>query len=192
MSLAREGATAVSSGFVLSFPPELAIDGRNSCSSLTGADKTWLRVDIQTVCYIREVRLLLSDEGLDVTVMSGRSLRGNGAKDNTACNIRVVSNGKLLHWETFICEQRILGQFIYIESWANSLRICEVEVFCGKVTDLYIAIVEHYFHVHVGNILNIYSPVRITASDQKVGYGSISKPVDGVHGTYHLNHHGSH
>ena len=48
---------------------------------------------------------------------------------------------------------------------------------------LYIVIVEHYFHVHVGNILNIYSPVRITASDEREGYGSIWKPVDGVHGT---------
>ena len=136
LSLAKEGATAKSSGFVLSSPPELAIDGRNySCSSLTGAGKTWLRVDIQTVCYIREVQLLLSDKELDITVMSGRSLRGNGAQANTACSKRVVSNGKLLHWETFICEQPILGQFIYIESQANSLRICEVEAFYGKVTD---------------------------------------------------------
>ena len=33
----------------------------------------------------------------------------------------------------------------------------------------------------IGNILNIYSPVHVTASDQK-GLGSIWKPIDGVNG----------
>ena len=33
----------------------------------------------------------------------------------------------------------------------------------------------------IGKILNIYSRVNIAASDQQFGYGSIWKPVDGLH-----------
>ena len=59
----RETATVVSSGSDSSRLPELAIDGNTSsnktlCSSITGAGKAWLQVDVQTVRYIREVRIL--------------------------------------------------------------------------------------------------------------------------------------
>ena len=34
--------------------------------------------------------------------------------------------------------------------------------------------------LYIGNILNIYSDVRVTASDQKEAFGSVWKPIDGV------------
>ena len=69
-----------------------------------------------------------------MTVYIGRSLRNNGADDNTWCG--TVSNVSGYQWENFTCPLPVLGQFIYIERSNSSMRICEIEVFYGKITHI--------------------------------------------------------
>ena len=132
MSDAR--ATVVSSGSDSNRPPVLVIDGNStSCSSFTGATRTWLRVDIQTIRYITEVQLLFNERsGVGVKVYVGRGLRVNGLHDNTRCRpVSNASNG--LQSMNFTCRLPALGQFIYIEKEANEMQLCEIKVFYGDV-----------------------------------------------------------
>ena len=132
LTLSEENATAVSSRPVSSRPPSLAIDGTSSsCSSVSGTSKAWLRVDIQPVRFIREVRLLFHEgSGVGATILVGRSLQKNGALNNEKCG--GISNSTVSsYWKNVTCSQPILGQFIYIESPSNSMQICEIEVFYG-------------------------------------------------------------
>lgn len=163
-----EGRAAVSaSGYNSARPPTLAIDGipsigEKSCSMITGKGTTWLRVDVQTVRFIGKVGILLYEsKGKNPTIVVGRGLRHNGAIGNTNCGI--VSSVISESGRKITCSTQALGQFIYIESKCSSMRICEIEVFYE-------------------NILNIYSPIQVTASDQRCSYGSIWKPIDGVRG----------
>jgi hypothetical protein len=151
--------------------PTLAVDGllsprENLCSSLTGTSKTWLRIDIQTVRYIKEIRFLLYSAfgTTTTTVYIGRSMVNEGSRDNTLCGSVPFSrndNECLYLWTNVTCILPILGQIIYTESLNDSLIICKIEVFYD-------------------NVLNIYSPVNITASDQFRANGPVWKPVDGV------------
>lgn len=163
-----EGRAAVSaSGYNSARPPTLAIDGipsigEKSCSMITGKGTTWLRVDVQTVRFIGKVGILLYEsKGKNPTIVVGRGLRHNGAIGNTNCGI--VSSVISESGRKITCSTQALGQFIYIESKCSSMRICEIEVFYE-------------------NILNIYSPIQVTASDQRCSCGSIWKPIDGVRG----------
>ena len=187
LNLSEENATAVSSGSVSSRPPSLAIDGTSSsCSSVSGTSKAWLRVDIQPVRFIREVRLLFrGGSGVSATIRVGRSLQKNGALNNEKCS--GISNSTVSsYWKNDTCSQPILGQFIYIESPNNSMQICEIEVFYGMsfhhTVPLLGFLINFCLVVFTDKILNIYSPVYVTASDQKEGFGSIWKPIDGVVG----------
>jgi hypothetical protein len=173
LNLSEVRATVVASGFETTRPPTLAIDGlllpsEEWCSSLTGTGlATWLRVDIQTVRYITEVRFLFYNENattiVNTTIVNiGRSLFKEGSRDNTLCGTLTVTrdfNGS--QWKNVTCTLPILGQIVYIERWSDLMGICEIEVFYD-------------------NILNIYSPVNITASDQRSANSPIWRPVDGV------------
>ena len=130
----KERATFASSGLNSSQPPALAIDGiSTSCSSVAGARKTWLRVDIQTVRYTREVRLLfLESSGAGAIIFVGRSLQNDGALGNEKCGT-VSNNVTASHWRNVTCYQPILGQFIYVERSNNSMKICEIQVFYGNL-----------------------------------------------------------
>jgi hypothetical protein len=164
LTMSNTKATVESSGFDSNQPAMLAIDDHfSSCSLLTGVAKTWLRVDIQTILYIKQVRLLFNNEssGMGVKVYVGKSLRDNGLQGNT--RYHPVSNATSgFQRMSFICEPPALGQFIYIEKNAVEMQLCETEVFYD-------------------NILNMYSPILITASDQFSSSNSIWAPVDGVH-----------
>ena len=135
----EENAIVVSSGSVSGRSPALVIDGiSSSCSSLTGASKTWLRVDIQIVRYIREVRILFVEgTGAGAIIRVGRSLRSNGALDNDLCGT-VSTTVTPPRWRNITCNWPVLGQFIYIESPINSTKICEIQVFYGDVILSYI------------------------------------------------------
>jgi hypothetical protein len=167
LSLSEKGTTVVSSGYYPHQPPTFAIDGLlSSCTSVVGEGTTWLRVDIKTTWYIREVRLLFGqDSGKDVLVFVGRGLRRNGRSSNTQCHAAAFSvvNGSNHNWVSFTCDLPVLGQFIYIQKKTSSMQICEINFSYDK-------------------FLNIYSPVDITASDQKYT-GPIWKPIDGTSGT---------
>jgi protein tyrosine phosphatase len=161
LNFTQERATVVSSGRRNSDPPPyLAIDGnRESCSLLSGRVKTWLRIDVRTVRYIKKLRVFF-DKATETrtTIFIGRSLQSNGSKGNELCGKfgKIKKRKKLL-----TCEQPILGQFIYIESNSRSVNICEIEVYYDT-------------------FLNIYSSVIITASGQRYENSSIWKPIDGI------------
>ena len=133
LNLTEDGATIVSSGNSSNRPLVNAIDGKpSSCSSLTsgGGSKTWLQVYIQTVRYIKNIRLLFNGTTSDGEIMIGRSLLNNGSSSNTQSR-PLSSNGKGVHWKNVKCYRPILGQVIYIVSMATSMEICEIEVFYG-------------------------------------------------------------
>ena len=109
---------------------------------ITGAGKTRLLVDIQTVRYIRESRLFYSSA--EILLLPLVEAYETEELKITACGNSVSYNVCGFHWEKLRCQLPILGQFIYI----MLLLLCFI-------------------------VLNIYSPVRITASNQKEGYGSI-------------------
>lgn len=137
LRLSEERATVVASGYISSRPPILAIDGvlttsEALCSSLTGTGTTWLRVNIQEARYIREVRLLFYEgSGAKASTLIGRSLRRNGSADSTLCG-KVLSVVIGSHWQNFTCSLPVFGQYIYIETLASSMRLCEIQVFYGK------------------------------------------------------------
>ena len=137
LNLVKERAIVASSGSDSIQSPSLAIDGKSTpCALFTGAGKTWLRVDIQTVRYIREVRLLFKNGAADATIFVGRGLKNNGASDNEKCG--TFSNDVTSsHWKNVSCMEPNLGQFIYIESPSQSMRICEIQVFYGNAVLLY-------------------------------------------------------
>ena len=160
----------------------LAIDGNpSSCSLLTKSDPvTWMRVDIQSVRYIRDVLLQFhgSETAADKTVFVGRSLRGNGSMNNTQYSRVFLSrNGAV--WNNFTSPQPVLGQFIYIQTSKSSMQVCEIKVFYGKVTDRVSFLDAHGF-VSIDHILNIYSPVKVSASDQSDAASPIWTPIDGL------------
>ena len=138
----KETATVVSSGSDSSRLPELAIDGRISsnkalCSAITGAGKAWLRVDAQTVRYIREVRILFPNgDGLGTVILVGRSLQNNGSLGNEECGT-ISNDATASHWKNITCSQPVLGQIIYIEGTTNSMEVCEIQVFYGNVMPSY-------------------------------------------------------
>ena len=143
LDLSEVRATAAASGFDSSRPPMLTVDGilsssEESCSSLTGASITWLRVDIQTVRYIREVRFLFYNRSAtNSTIYIGRSLFKEGSRANTLCGTVTFSSDVIgSQWKNVTCTLPILGQIIYIQRSSNSMRICEIEVFYGMVADL--------------------------------------------------------
>ena len=137
LNLTEEGATIASSGYDSSHPLLNAIDDKPlSCSSLSSGrgSKTWLQVYIQTMRYIKEVRLSLNSSTSNAKIVIGRSLVNNGSSGNAQC--RPLSNiGSKLHWENITCYFPILGQVIYIESTATFMQICEIEVFSGQMID---------------------------------------------------------
>ena len=156
----------------------------STCSSPTGSPKAWLRVGIQPVRFVRKVRLFLEGgEGDAAVIHVGRSLRKNGALDNEECGM--VSRVDSPQWKNITCSQPVLGQFIYIESKNNVLKICEIQVFYGNVISphCYQAcfITVCFVTCYIGSILNMYSPVQVTASGQKE-LGTIWKPIDGLIG----------
>ena len=138
----KETATVVSSGSDSNRLPELAIDGRISssialCSAITGAGKAWLRVDAQTVRYIREVRILFPNgDGLGTVILVGRSLQNNGSLGNEECGT-ISNNAAASHWKNITCSHPVLGQIIYIEGITNSMEVCEIQVFYGNVMPSY-------------------------------------------------------
>ena len=138
MDWSKETATVVSSGLDSSGLPELAIDGNTSsnkslCSSITGTGKAWLRVDVQTVRYIREVRILFPNgNGSGSVIYVGRSLQNNGSLGNQECGT-ISNDATVSHWKNITCSQPVLGQIIYIEGTTNSMEICEIQVFYGNV-----------------------------------------------------------
>ena len=122
----------MSSGFDSSQPLINAIDNMaSSCSSLSGGSKTWLRLDILTVRYIREVRFLFNGSASGSAIFIGRSLRNNGATENLKCCVISSDDTDFL----CTCCLPVLGQVIYIERMATSMKICEIEVFYGKIID---------------------------------------------------------
>ena len=184
LNLSEESTSVVSSGSVSRQYLALALDGMSStCSSPTGTPKAWLRVGIQPVRFVRKVRLFLEGGEGDAVIHVGRSLRKNGALDNEKCGM--VSRVDSPQWKNITCSQPVLGQFIYIESNNNVLKICEIQVFYGNVISphcyqacfITVCFVTYY----IGSILNMYSPVQVTASGQKE-LGSIWKPIDGLIG----------
>ena len=130
-------ATVVSSGSDSRQPAVLVLDGiSTSCSSFTGVAKTWLRVDIQTILYIRQVRLLFggnSYSGAGVDVYVGRGLRNNGLHENLRCH-SVLSVVTRFQWMKYTCQQPAIGQYIYIEKWRSSMELCEIAAFYGNVS----------------------------------------------------------
>ena len=139
LNLFEERATAVSSGVDSNRPLSLAIDGSSSsdiaaCSYVKGSDSgTWLRIDIQSVRYISMVSILFKDSGQH-TIFVGRSLKMNGALDNTKCKGSTTTIKKV-PWKRYICSQPVLGEFIYIQASKTSMKICEIKVFYGKISD---------------------------------------------------------
>ena len=138
----KETATVVSSGSDSCRLPEFAIDGKTSsnkimCSSITGAGKAWLRVDAQTVRYIREVRILFPNgDGSGTAILVGRSLANNGSLGNEECGT-ISKYATASRWKNITCSQPVLGQIIYIEGTTNSMEICEIQVFYGVVMPPY-------------------------------------------------------
>ena len=188
--LSEGKGTVVSSGSVSSQQsPSLAIDGTSSsCSSVTGTGKAWLLVDIQAVRFIREVSLLfLEGSGAGATILVGRSLRNKGVSNYEKCG-NVSNSASSSIWKNVTCSQAVLGQFIYIESRINSMQLCEIEVFHGNGKPSYSTAALGCFddlsasYFFIDNILNIYSPVHVKASNEKEGFCSIWKPIDGVIG----------
>ena len=76
--------------------------------------------------------LFFEDSGTGAIIRVGQSLRNNGALDNENCGT-VSTDVSASYWKNVTCSQPILGQFIYIESTANSMKICELQVFYGNV-----------------------------------------------------------
>ena len=126
--------TVTSSGMKSDQPAKLAIDRTvSSCSSLYGIGKTWLRVDVRTVRYIRMVRLLFpEDSEIRTTIFIGRSLHSNGSNGNIQCD--KGRRASMKSWVIFTCGPPILGQYIYIERQTSSMNVCEIQVFYGKIT----------------------------------------------------------
>jgi hypothetical protein len=154
-------SSVASSGIASGLSSAVAIDGKSStCLALvaSGGSKPWLRVDIEPVRLIKGVHLLVSgNRGTKAVVFVGRSMKDNGASNNNLCGTLSISDAS--QWQNLTCSNPIFGQLIYIEG-NISFQFCEIEVYCS-------------------NFLNIYSPVDVTASDQK-GFGSIWRPIDGV------------
>ena len=182
LNLTKEGATTVSSGYSSSHPLMNAIDDKpSSCSSLTSGkgSKTWLQVYVQTLWYIKEVRLLFNGNTSNAKLLIGRSLATNGLLGNTKS--RPLSNsGSGLHWENVTCYQPILGQVIYIESMSTSMQICHIEVLYGQMINFSSLSIEFKFSIIIDKALNIYNPVSITASSQNHAGGPVWAPLDGI------------
>jgi protein tyrosine phosphatase len=164
LNLTEVGAIIESSEYDSNHPSVNAIDNTvSSCSLFTSSSKTWMRVSIPTLRYIKEVRILFNSSTSGERVFIGRSQASNGLNGNTNCR-PLSKNGEGYHWENRTCYQPILGQIIYIEMMSTSMQICHIEVFYDEV-------------------LNIYSPVNITSSSQQRENGPVWCPVDGMKST---------
>ena len=144
-----------------------------------------MRVDILPVRLIIKVCLLVEGGEADIVILVGRSLRKIGALNNENCGMFSTEVASP-QWKNITCSQPALGQFIYIEIERknNLLTICEIQVFYGNVipSSYKPSLITLFVACRSGDILSIYSPVHVTASDQKEGFGSIWKPIDGVVG----------
>jgi hypothetical protein len=159
LNISMEQATVISNSSSSPQHTELTIDGNvSSCSSLTVPEGIiWLRLDIQSVHYISEVSIKFG-EIKNGTVFVGRSLKDYGLHNTEFSKVSEVV------WTKFVSSQPVLGQFIYIQGTKKRIDVCEIE-----------AVYDH--------ILNIYSPVQVSASDPINAASSIWAPIDGLEDT---------
>ena len=131
LNLTEEGATVVSSSQPAARSVDVGLSSHASlCLTTTGTEKTWLRIDIQTVRSILLIQVSFSGDSevpINVSVRVGRSLRSNGFDDNAICK---TQSSEPLH-KAFACPQVTLGQYVYIETKTKTMKICEIQVFYG-------------------------------------------------------------